>query len=59
MTIQAGLPPHGGSGLKCFCYSNLIRQISSPPTRGEWIEISLAVTRLLSSIVSPHTGGVD
>ena len=34
-------------------------QLSSPPTRGAWIETALVSCSALPVYVAPHAGGVD
>ena len=37
--VYSGLPPYGGSGLKCAAGKYTFREIVSPSIRREWIEI--------------------
>ena len=37
--LQDGLPPYGGSGLKCKIRQNSLKNIMSPSMRREWIEM--------------------
>ena len=40
VVLISRLPPHGGSGLKSFMQEGIPPSSSSPPARGEWIEIA-------------------
>ena len=54
-----GLPPCGGSGLKCRAYETISKSHMSPSMRREWIEIlSILILSVLNS-VSLHAEGVD
>ena len=56
---NVGLPPYGGSGLKCNC--DLVRGcvIWSPSIRREWIEMKRLEPVVQDKKVSLHTEGVD
>ncbi len=54
-----GLPPHGGSGLKCKGDMILVEGSLSPSTRREWIEIGNTDAKHAACPVSLHTEGVD
>ena len=50
-------PPHGGRGLKCeFCPSEKIT-LSSPPSRGAWIEINCRECEVIGHESRPPRGG--
>ena len=51
-----GRPPRGGRGLKHQSYVDPACCLSSPPTRGAWIETRLP-TGLPALLVSPPTRG--
>ena len=52
-----GLPPHGGSGLKCRRRRHCADGILSPSTRREWIEIQYRRTPARSPKSLPPHGG--
>ncbi len=54
-----GLPPCGGSGLKCRVRAPETNVSLSPSMRREWIEISILSTGRLFLYVSLHAEGVD
>ena len=57
--LQDGLPPYGGSGLKCLWHPTQPHSGMSPSIRREWIEMSLASDAAAFWDVSLHTEGVD
>ena len=54
-----GLPPCGGSGLKCIGDIIPDESSESPSMRREWIEISKLSLRVDKHNVSLHAEGVD
>ena len=57
--MATGLRPHGWSGLKSVGTGKGGTLNSSPPTRVEWIEITILLLVKAFLYVSAHTGGVD
>ena len=45
--------------MKCSGYSSVAPLVSSPPSRGAWIEIYLDSSALQAPKVAPLAGGVD
>ena len=57
--LQDGLPPYGGSGLKCLWHPTQPQSGMSPSIRREWIEIGVICGHVFDRYVSLHTEGVD
>ena len=56
-TLLNGLPPYGGSGLKCKIRQNSLKNIMSPSIRREWIEMSAESQQQRSGRRLPLCGG--
>ena len=55
----AGLPPHGGSGLKFNAPEYLVKGVSLPPHGGSGLKSASVMPTLSKYAVSLHTEGVD